>query len=1060
MNTLKSIKDCIKKYADAIDAVAKNAKNEDEYNSGMASAEKAFKDQIHEIRNAFPELVQIDMNNISEDQALQFVKTIKEHALQNYTPVASLPIPSNFNLRDNIGGKWIETPSFTKFDKDGFYSLEDSSNTDELDNFLLFLLMSYPLKKVRFTFVDLEQTLKYQFFAHNISPILWNNSPISTESELQDLIARLNKRVVDVTKEYGDYEKYVSEHSDMPLHFEVVVVLSETSDSEQSIEKLKKVCKRSVGTYYVSYANQVNSKKIQSFSYANQVNSKKIHSSETVDFQNNKSYYSSDFAPDYIKGFRITVDPIFEKETGGSYMPDFISELKSKGIPETVYELSVKLGRSILVTGKGEFTESYGLCLCEFFNIENSKGDCYSIDIQPYKTNDLFTEELRLEYFRKGCVSFTTKIKDIKQVKRLIRETGLQVVRFDAIEDTTANILVGYTPMVTNPILLKTCVDYINSEAEKKEEARIVTQDIDALGVTPYESLGDVIELPVGVSGKREINFRMDLVSHVHSFIIGQSGSGKSVFLHNVIGSAIMKYAPEDLELYLLDFKLGGVEFNRYQGVKHVKAMLVDNSDQQITLEILRELRERMAERGKLLRNAGVSNLSEYNKLHPDSKLPHVLLVADECHEMFKQDSSIPRNISNAISDIVIKIAKEGRSQGVHLILATQTLSGTEISNEILNNVSDHYLLKCAAVDSERMVSGSADITSELTTGQIYYHHVEEQSRFQAFFTSKEDAAKLIDLVKKKAASHQSNGEFYFNGAQLFHLQKDVFGDNVTKLAKAPVAYVGKTIDINQCDLAITFRKDFSENLLLIGLNDSEQLTRTTMNAMISLMAATKRVGKDMNFKVFNCLQNEDSIYAALLDKLESKGYCELIDGRKERAVVLKNLVDDIQNETAKDTMLFILGQDKFRELKMDAELESVKTESSMSLSDDFFSTSSSSSSKAKTFKQAMDIILDKGPEFGVHVIMQLEKPTNFLFDDYVSPKRVFQKFKHLVMLRSDESVAASLHLNDTIRLETLSSDEERLRAYYYAEESDTYTMFTPYVTMDINEIEKFIENK
>jgi len=60
--------------------------------------------------------------------------------------------------------------------------------------------------------------------------------------------------------------------------------------------------------------------------------------------------------------------------------------------------------------------------------------------------------------------------------------------------------------------------------------------------------------------------------------------------------------------------------------------------------------------------------------------------------------------------------------------------------------------------------------------------------------------------------------------------------------------------------------------------------------------------------------------------------------------------------------------------------------------------------------------------------------------------KEIFQKFKHLVMLKSDEMTASRLNLRDDIRLETLSKDPDRLRAYYYAEESDTYTLFTPYM--------------
>ena len=254
---------------------------------------------------------------------------------------------------------------------------------------------------------------------------------------------------------------------------------------------------------------------------------------------------------------------------------------------------------------------------------------------------------------------------------------------FDYDESEDENIKYDYekkdflmrcTPLMKNENLLHACIDYINEEADAEDEMPVITCDFKILAEKNYEKASETIIIPVGKSEK-EVNFRMDLVNHVHSFIIGQSGSGKSVFLHNIIGYAILKYAPEDLQLYLLDFKLGGVEFNRYRGIKHVKSLLVDNSDQQITLEILRELRDSMTERGKQLRDAGASNLAEYNKMNPTRTMPQILLIVDECHEMFRVGNDIPRSINYEITEIVTKIAKEGRSQGVHLVLATQTLS-------------------------------------------------------------------------------------------------------------------------------------------------------------------------------------------------------------------------------------------------------------------------------------------------------------------------------------------------------------------------------------------------
>ena len=633
--------------------------------------------------------------------------------------------------------------------------------------------------------------------------------------------------------------------------------------------------------------------------------------------------------------------------------------------------------------------------------------------------------------------------------------TASVIWRYEPISDEG---LITFTPITSNKNLMKACLSYVNREALAKEERKSITMDFSSSVSSNYDILDNEITTSIGMTDTNEMQFRMDLVSHVHSFIIGQSGSGKSVFLHNIIGGAMLKYAPEDLQLYLLDFKLGGVEFNRYQGAKHVKALLVDNSDPQVTLEILRELRGSMTERGKLLRSAGVNNIGEYNKQHQQDRMPHVLVVADECHEMFKADDSIPRQGRNEISDIVIKIAKEGRSQGVHLVFATQTLSGTEISSEIINNVSDFYLLKCAQTDSERLVPNSSAITSELSTGQIYYHHVDEQVKFQAYYTDKETAEKLMAAIVEKAKDHKSNGEFYFNGAQMFYLDESVKEQMQAVKGKSPLAFMGKAIDVSQKDLFIKLNEDFSENVLLLGLNDQEQVTRTTMNLFVSLMMSAKLKHKDIDFKVIDCLNNEEGEVHELIYDLENEGYCEIIE-RRQRSRFFKELAQSVQDGTAEETILLILGQDRFRELKMDMELEESNSSQSSDdddmniLSDNLFGDSSSSSTSVRTYRDALNVILDKGPDFGVHTLLQIEKASNLLFEDYITPKVVFQKFKHLVMLKSDETAGVTLHLNDDIRLEKLSSDWERLRAYYYAEESDSYTLFTPYMPSKSKEI-------
>lgn len=970
-------------------------------NCGSEDEQKQYMEELVAMLNKmlyrFPHLLHPIANvNMENNQIMELIQNFKSEVSNSYVPI----FPSGLKYIDVINSIAIETPIFNIWDKCNSCYIEE----DKLNDYLLNIVLSMPINKINITFVELEDNFVGDYFYKNINPKIYHQAPITDEDGLKEYIEKQKKRTIDIKIKYGNYFKYCIDNQIVPIPYEVMVIS-----------------------------------------------------------ENNTSWFDS---------YNSELESLLAKSKDIGF---YIIRVKNKTdiIKSDLFALNYKLaGIDLREYAKEMNSESY--CFDEIV-ITKKKDDIIGIIGVMRELGKLLSQKVKypinpdvIGYNKKSCVyRGEYASKDIDLFIKELYSLGVNYVGFTAnhvkIKRKDINPIIKCTPLTEKKNLLNAFVAYINSEADKKEESIVLKLDFEKSASKTYEKTLDSITVPIGKSSNTEVNVTMDMVSHVHSFIIGQSGSGKSVFLHNIIGSAILKYAPEDLQLYLLDFKLGGVEFNRYKGIKHVKSLLVDNSDQQITLEILRELRERMVERGRQLRDCSVNNLVEYNKQNPNATMPQILVVVDECHEMFRVGSDIPRTVSNEISEIITKIAKEGRSQGVHLILATQTLSGTEISNEILNNVSDHYLLKCATSDSERMVERSSEITSKLSTGQIYYHHVDSQVQFQAYYTDKVNAAKLIDLAKKKAENHQSNGEFYFNGSQLFKLDTTVM-EQGKKRAKYPIAYMGRNISINQNDLNITLRKDYSENILLFGLNDVEQVTRTTMNLFISLISYTQSKGLDYKFKVFNCLSNEDSIYTEQLELLEEEGYCEIIEGRKDRGKFLKQLAEDISNETVENTILLILGQERFRELKMDMEISNEKKQES---SDDAFgfggfsfSNEGTSSSSIKTFKQALELILDKGPELGVHTIMQLDKPSNFLFSDYISPKLVYQKFKHLIMLKSDESASAQLHLNDNIRLEALSKDLERLRAYYYSEESDTYTLFTPYMELSNDEIINLLKSE
>lgn len=616
-----------------------------------------------------------------------------------------------------------------------------------------------------------------------------------------------------------------------------------------------------------------------------------------------------------------------------------------------------------------------------------------------------------------------------------------------------------YLPLASTPVLREACFAYLNAEAQKEERTRIIEQPMERLYEAPYADAAGEFKVAVGENNGRTAWFRFDEAGHAHAFVLGQSGSGKSVFLHNVIGNALLQYAPDSLQLYLLDFKLGGVEFNRYREARQVRALLVDNSDTQITLEILRELYETMRRRGELLRNAGVSSLRDYNAGHPEARLPRIVLAVDECHELFRDRMDKTQTEINAI---VTRIAKEGRSQGVHLLLATQTLANANIPSELLNNVPDHYLLKCAQNDAEKLVRDSGKQTSALTTGWLLYAHEDKRELFQAYFAGRERMDENLRRILEKSASFPSEKGFFFSGKQRFPFDAGVLEAIALKSRRHPAVLLGRSVDLRQSPVGFPLKPGLGENALFFGINTQEQTLRVLFDAMVSLMVSFRHLALQGRFYVLNCLNlQEDSPAEALLHAMESYG-CTVVEGA-DRGKLLATLAGEVRQRTARECVVAVLGQERFREVRLEMPLpsgeESTPAEGQAPTASHLGALGAlRPRAEKRTYKSELRYLLENGAEQGVHFLLQVDKPGNLLFENVLTQQAVFSMFKHLVMLRSAPDAALKLRLSDDIKLENLSEEPERLRAYYYNDEEGAYTLFTPYLLPNRNDLEAFFK--
>ncbi len=181
--------------------------------------------------------------------------------------------------------------------------------------------------------------------------------------------------------------------------------------------------------------------------------------------------------------------------------------------------------------------------------------------------------------------------------------------------------------------------------------------------------------------------------SAVHGLMAGQTGSGKSTLLNNLIFNLMAEYAPWELDLYLADFKK--VEFSRYMNnsgyrTPHVVACAA-TSEVRYVVSLIQYLVDCMTARETFFARIGTDKIASFRKQYPNVVLPRILLIVDEFQQLFLEASN---KENEQIRQMMTAIVKKGRATGVHILFASQEISGT-LSRSDLGNFRMRIALNC-----------------------------------------------------------------------------------------------------------------------------------------------------------------------------------------------------------------------------------------------------------------------------------------------------------------------------------------------------------------------------
>jgi S-DNA-T family DNA segregation ATPase FtsK/SpoIIIE len=184
----------------------------------------------------------------------------------------------------------------------------------------------------------------------------------------------------------------------------------------------------------------------------------------------------------------------------------------------------------------------------------------------------------------------------------------------------------------------------------------------------------------------------IDLATMPHLLIAGQTGSGKSVFINNVILSILYTHRPEECQLILVDPKR--VEMTSYEGIPHLRYPVVTEPED--ALEVFSSLIIEMENRYKILSEAAARNIESYNKQGSD-EMPYIVCVVDEMADLMMTSGK-------ALEKMIVRLAQLARAVGIHLVLATQKPVVKVITGLIKSNMPSRISFQVASKMDSRVI--------------------------------------------------------------------------------------------------------------------------------------------------------------------------------------------------------------------------------------------------------------------------------------------------------------------------------------------------------------------
>ncbi|GAA9544688.1 FtsK/SpoIIIE domain-containing protein [Helicobacter pylori] len=375
--------------------------------------------------------------------------------------------------------------------------------------------------------------------------------------------------------------------------------------------------------------------------------------------------------------------------------------------------------------------------------------------------------------------------------------------------------------------------DKIKAYYEKKKAVKRELKDLQKDEKFWTESSQSKVSVPMGWDiNHKEVCFEIGEAQN-HTLICDHSGSGKSNFLHVLIQNLAFYYDPDEVQLFLLDYK-ERVEFNAYTNpiLEHARLVSVASSVG-FGMSFLSWLCDEMKIRSELFKQFKVKDLSDYRK---HGEMPRLIVVVDEFQVLFSDSSTKEKE---SVDQSLNTLLKKGRSYGVHLVLATQTMRGGEIDSNIKAQIANRIALPMDADDSAKILDD--DAACEIQKPEGIFNNNGGHQKYHTKMSIPKAPDDFTAFIKKIYEE--------FNQRNLAPIDRKIYnGETALKMPNTLKAnemrlHLGKKVDYEQKDLIVEFENN--ESHLLVVSQD--------LNARIALMKLLFQNIKSANKELVFC---------------------------------------------------------------------------------------------------------------------------------------------------------------------------------------------------------------